>query len=343
MMKEVIHDFSQWLAKKSYTPPKMEFYTHVEGLEKWAPIQPASKFIPDWYKRMPAMRHEEAQGGESANHLTLPTGNPPQFKSAGQTVKTCPGMQDIMTLGYTCPYWAHTMVEVSQNGDSAFSVSSTALAQYGTNNEHPEYGLSIDADYAKTSFSSSSPDARVWHEMLDYMRGVGHSEEYIKEWTKFQNQKDVFVSTEAHADFQYKEMKEQFPDEWAQTLMKINSVWRFKAPKGYSVMIHDPFYQFNPIYETLSGIIDSDVYPFFNLFVAIKQKNLKFQIPFGQPIAQYVPIKRESIPYEVRSATIEDVKQERVVTNALISSWGSSKGYRRLTKSMQKENKCPYS
>lgn len=344
MIKEVIHDFATWLGHKSYTPPKMEFYTHVEGLDKWAPIQPASKFVPDWYKKMPSLAHAESTGASAGgNRTTLPTGNPEVFKSQGQTIKTCPGLQDIMTMGYVCPYWAHTMVEVSRDGTSAFSVSSTSLAQYGTNEEHPAHGLSIDADYAKSTFSSAHSDSRVWYEMLDYMRGLGHSDDYIKEWTKFQSQKDVFVSSESHAEFQYREMKNQFPDDWAETLMKINSVWRFKAPKGYSVMIHDPFYRFNPIYETLTGIIDSDVYPFFNLFLFLKQKNLKFQIPFGQPIAQYIPIKRVDIPYEVRTATYDDVKQERVVTNALISSWGSSKGYRRLTKSMQKENKCPYS
>ena len=54
-MREVIHDFAQWLAKKSYTPPKnaIQYICHVEGMDKWAPPKPMSRWVPEWYKRMP--------------------------------------------------------------------------------------------------------------------------------------------------------------------------------------------------------------------------------------------------------------------------------------------------
>ena len=45
-MREVIHDFAQWLAKKSYTPPKMQYYSHVDGMDKWAaPPKPMSRWV----------------------------------------------------------------------------------------------------------------------------------------------------------------------------------------------------------------------------------------------------------------------------------------------------------
>ena len=52
-MRELLNDFATWLAKKTYTPPKVEFVTQIEGVQKWAPIKNSSHFIPDWFKKLP--------------------------------------------------------------------------------------------------------------------------------------------------------------------------------------------------------------------------------------------------------------------------------------------------
>ena len=60
-MRQLINDFAQWLNKKSYTPPRVEYYSHIPGMEKWAPVQPTSRFIPSWYKNLPVQATEDTE------------------------------------------------------------------------------------------------------------------------------------------------------------------------------------------------------------------------------------------------------------------------------------------
>ena len=60
-MRELLNDFATWLAKKTYTPPKVEFVTQIEGVQKWAPIKNSSHFIPDWFKKLPTNQLPDAK------------------------------------------------------------------------------------------------------------------------------------------------------------------------------------------------------------------------------------------------------------------------------------------
>lgn len=70
--------------------------------------------------------------------------------------------------------------------------------------------------------------------------------------------------------------------------------WGWKAPKGYSVLVTHPLNRFDLPFTTSSGIVDSDKFfasgniPFF-----IKQ-GFNGVIPAGTPIAQLIPIKRNT-------------------------------------------------
>ena len=130
-MREVIHDFAQWLAKKSYTPPKMQYYSHVDGMERWAPPKPMSRWVPEWYKKLPKRHIEEHQMMSSIPELQkgAPIGIHPDFGTSGQTIKTCPGMQDIMTTGFMLPFWSNAIITTTQDGNQALTHTATHMSE----------------------------------------------------------------------------------------------------------------------------------------------------------------------------------------------------------------------
>lgn len=71
--------------------------------------------------------------------------------------------------------------------------------------------------------------------------------------------------------------------------------WAPKLPKGYSVLVTHPHNRFDLPFQTLSGVIDSDVY-FHNEFGNIPfyvKEGFAGVIPAGTPIIQYLPFKRD--------------------------------------------------
>jgi len=66
--------------------PKIKFYQHSESTSAYTdPPQPASKFVPEWYRK---------QKGTVNDAETLPKGY------STSTVKRCMPVFDIMTAGY---------------------------------------------------------------------------------------------------------------------------------------------------------------------------------------------------------------------------------------------------
>jgi hypothetical protein len=84
------------------------------------------------------------------------------------------------------------------------------------------------------------------------------------------------------------------PDIYEETPLKFEAMWRVRPPKGYSLLYTHPFYHYDLPFFTATGIVDADVYdsainlPFFirKDFFGVLEK--------GTPIAQIIPIKRES-------------------------------------------------
>lgn len=64
----------------------IKFYTEIEELESSLPPVPASKFWPEWFK----------------NQRPIIEGNDKQYAS---TVRRCPAILDILSMGYIIPLW----------------------------------------------------------------------------------------------------------------------------------------------------------------------------------------------------------------------------------------------
>jgi len=348
-MIDVINDFAKWLSKRGKVEqPKIEFYSSVEGIEKWAPIVPASKYIPNWYKQLPAQKvhtYEEIRGMSDATKTFLPTGNPPEWRTAGQTIKTCPGIQDYLTNGFIVPFWGSAMLEISANGNSAVAVTSSALAQYYPDGADGK-STGNNADFVNLDVMTRDSDITAWQEMIAYMRGHGFTEEEIGDWTKNQKTHSSSWDFGAHPQYQYSTMINEWPDEWAKVVLKLNSPWRIMTPPGYSTMITNLDYHFDTqqLFSVLPGIINTDYYRTFNMFMHFKTRGCKFLIPFQQPLCRYIMIKRTDLPFEVRTMTKEDEQAEREKMNLLNTNWGSSKPYRLMGKIFNKGKGggCPF-
>ena len=95
-----------------------------------------------------------------------------------------------------------------------------------------------------------------------------------------------------HDKFQYGNMT--IPDGFEEHPYKWNTKWNIKTPKGYSLLFFHPQYRFDLPFITLSGIVDTDKYDLpLNLPFLIKE-GFEGMIPKGTPIAQIIPIKRDS-------------------------------------------------
>tara|TARA_Y100001937_G_scaffold61126_2_gene83560 strand:- start:4966 stop:5970 length:1005 start_codon:yes stop_codon:yes gene_type:complete len=329
MIKEVIHDFAKWLQKKSYVAPepKVEFYSIIEGLERWQPIVRANKFVPSWYKDLPKFHADEDVQDPDLYKGHLPSGTPIEWGTRNQTIKTCPGMQDIMTQGFYNLFWSQALIEVSQAGDF---VCFTPTNQGGY---VPAGDDNRNADYTRIKTSKLE-------DVVRQLKGRGLSDADCDYYKKQYHDKE-FTSFSTHPPGQYDTMKPLLPRHYSKQLLKLHSPWRIITPKGWSTIVTNPVYHFHPVLETMTGIIDTDFYHMFNSFFFLRDTGLKFELTFGTPIAWYLIVKREDFPYEIRQASANDYAHERVLQNHMNSRWGSAAPYREMKK-IYKGGKCPY-
>lgn len=82
--------------------------------------------------------------------------------------------------------------------------------------------------------------------------------------------------------------------------------WYYETPPGYSVLITHPLNRTDLPFQTLSGIVESDIWglPVFTAFFL--KRGFQGIIPKGTPIFQIIPFKRDNWELEV-AATQDDL------------------------------------
>ena len=104
-------------------------------------------------------------------------------------------------------------------------------------------------------------------------------------------------------------------------MLKINSPWVIKTPKGYSTLFLSPQYRDNEI-EILPAIVDTDVFYTPVNFPAVMIKN-KCWLEQGVPLVQVIPFKRESWTSSVHSWSYEKARKQTIQLMSRISSYYS--------------------
>lgn len=111
-------------------------------------------------------------------------------------------------------------------------------------------------------------------------------------------------------------------------LVKFHNLWTIEAPPGYSLLFTHPANRFDLPFTTLRGLVDSDRYNDLWIHFPAHWHDLDFNgvLPRGTPIAQCIPVKRESWVAETTIFTDDDAQR----AHELMSEIAREKGvYRR--------------
>lgn len=84
------------------------------------------------------------------------------------------------------------------------------------------------------------------------------------------------------------------PPGFGPEVIKFNNPWHIKTPKGYSCLFIQPNHRKDLPFQIFSGVVDTDTFPLTINFPAHLKEGFTGLIPFGTPIVQVIPFKRDS-------------------------------------------------
>jgi hypothetical protein len=87
-------------------------------------------------------------------------------------------------------------------------------------------------------------------------------------------------------------------------VLKLDSPWYVRTSPGYSVLQLPLFYEFDPRFTLMPGVIRSDVHHFINQQLMIHARE-SFVLERGTPLAMYIPFRRERFAFSAKEATEE--------------------------------------
>jgi hypothetical protein len=102
-------------------------------------------------------------------------------------------------------------------------------------------------------------------------------------------------------------------------LIKFNNVWTIQAPEGWSVLFTHPVNRFDLPFTTLTGLVDCDRYRDSWIHFPAHWHDMNFSgvLPKGTPVAQCVPVKRESWVAHTAPLTADETQQVHELTTAI--------------------------
>ena len=121
-------------------------------------------------------------------------------------------------------------------------------------------------------------------------------------------------------------------------VFKPGCPWLVKTSQGYNTLHLDPFYFFNPNFDSAEGVQESDIYHDMSPQLLLKKEEVF--IPKGTPLQIIIPIKRESI--EGKIIPHNDKTAGLSTYNFLIakSKFSPASSY---NEHIKRNNKCPFS
>ncbi|MDN5000762.1 DUF6065 family protein [Bradyrhizobium sp. GCM10027634] len=102
-------------------------------------------------------------------------------------------------------------------------------------------------------------------------------------------------------------------------VVKFHNLWTIEAPAGYALYFTHPINRFDLPFTTLSGIVDCDRYidNWIHFPANWHDTNFHGVLPKGTPIAQCIPVRRESWTSEVSAFTAEDTRRMHELQDTL--------------------------
>ena len=96
-------------------------------------------------------------------------------------------------------------------------------------------------------------------------------------------------------------------------IIKFNNFWTIEAPRGYSLLFTHPVNRTDLPFTTLTGLVDCDTFRDTPLNFPARWHDAGFNgvLPKGTPVAQCLPVKRES--WSGRFEALSDEDKARVI------------------------------
>lgn len=93
-------------------------------------------------------------------------------------------------------------------------------------------------------------------------------------------------------------------------IIKFHNFWTVRAPPGYSLLFTHPVNRPDLPFTTLTGLVDSDLYcdTYVHFPAHWRDPNFNGVLPMGTPIAQCIPVKRESWVGQITKLSDNEVK-----------------------------------
>tara|TARA_B100000959_G_scaffold249648_1_gene277559 strand:- start:283 stop:1107 length:825 start_codon:yes stop_codon:yes gene_type:complete len=171
---------------------------------------------------------------------------------------------------------------------------------------------------------------------------------------------DVIIAADGKGDWAFKCSMDSFKIElhdnnqflnhvppWLQDVsiqvFKFPCPWLIKTPPGYSVMQLPMFYHFDRNFQTMAGVIRTDIYHEINQQVCmmLTPENAKphpdtnmheIMIKAGTPMSMYIPFKREEYDLDIRDSTKDDYNEHMTSRCAKLTF---QQGYRTILQKQQ--------
>ena len=107
-----------------------------------------------------------------------------------------------------------------------------------------------------------------------------------------------------------------WPKDTMKIILKLNLPWALRIPKGYDVLMTDPFYKDDNRFTVCPGTFESELgIGQLNVPVMWHSTKGEFLIKAGTPIAQLAPIKRETVSHQnLNLTTDKNFKRDANIT-----------------------------
>ena len=89
-------------------------------------------------------------------------------------------------------------------------------------------------------------------------------------------------------------------------IFKANSPWKIITKPGVSVLQLPVYYDFNPDFSVLPGVLRTDTWHVINQQISVHSKKTEFIIERGTPLVYYFPFYREKSNMIYREQTEQD-------------------------------------
>jgi hypothetical protein len=105
---------------------------------------------------------------------------------------------------------------------------------------------------------------------------------------------------------------------------EVHNLWTIEAPEGYSVLFTHPANRFDLPFTTLTGLVDCDLYHdnWIHFPAHWHDTNFSGVLPKGTPVAQCMPVKRESWVARTATFTKEEAQRAHDLTTAIYRETG---------------------